>query len=76
MQRSVKASIRPGERLYVAECFDIPVVTQGATLDEAVANLREAVGLFWEDEDPAEYGLTENPSLLVTFEIEPAAHAG
>ena len=75
MQRSVKVSIRPGERLYVAECADIPVVTQGATVDETIENIREAVALFFEDEDPAAHGFAADPSLLIVMEVEPTAHA-
>lgn len=52
LQHTTKAVIRPGEESgYVAECLEIPVVTQGATLDETVANLREAAELHLEDED-------------------------
>lgn len=48
LQHTIKAFIRKGEKYYVAECLEIPVVTQGKTLDEAVANLREAVSLHLE----------------------------
>ena len=52
LQRTIKAVIRPGEQSgYVAECVEIPVATQGATLDEVSANLREAVALHLEGED-------------------------
>lgn len=55
LQHTIKAVIRPGEQSgYVAECLEIPVVTQGATLDETVANLREAAALHLEDEDLGE----------------------
>ena len=56
--------------------MEIGVVTQGKTLDETVANLQEAVALYLEGEDPAEFGLAPDPTLLVTLEVEPAAHAG
>ena len=40
----IKAVIRPGEEsVYVAECVEVAVVTQGPTLDEVMHNLREAV---------------------------------
>lgn len=76
MCRTIKAFISRGETQYVAECLEIGVVTQGKTLDETVANLQEAVALYLEGEDPAEFGLAPNPTLLVTLEVEPAAHAG
>ena len=52
LQHTIKAIIRPGEESgYVAECVEIAVVTQGATLDEVTRNLQEAVALHLEDED-------------------------
>ncbi len=36
---------------YVARCLDVDVVSQGETVDDAVANLEEALGLFFEGED-------------------------
>jgi len=71
LQRTIKAVIRPGEQSgYVAECFEIPVVTQGRTLDEVANNLREAVELHLEGEDLAQLGLAASPGILVTFELE------
>ncbi len=72
MHRSIKAFIHKGENHYVAECLEIAVVTQGKTLDETIANLKEAVALHLEGEDPAYFDLSPNPSLLVTLELEPA----
>ena len=75
LQYTIKAVIRPGEESgYVAECVEIPVVTQGATLDETVANLHEAVGLHLEEEDLASLGLAANPTVIVTMELE-SVHA-
>ncbi len=72
LQQNVHAVIRPGEQGgYFAECIEIAVVTQGATLDETSKNLAEAVSLHLEDEDPAEFGLVPHPSLAVTFELQP-----
>ena len=72
LQQTIKAFIRPGDKSgFVAECVEIPVVTQGATLDEVIANLQEAVALHLEGEDLAEYGLAAHPALLVTLECEP-----
>ena len=72
-QRTIKAVIRPGEESgYVAECFEIPVVTQGKTLDEVTQNLQEAVALHLADEDLAALGLASNPTVVVTMELLPA----
>lgn len=71
LQHTIKAVIRSGEQSgFVAECVEIPVVTQGATLDEVSANLREAVALHLQGEDLAELGLAASPSIIVTLELE------
>jgi predicted RNase H-like HicB family nuclease len=69
LQQTIKAYIHKGEAQYVAECLEISVVTQGKTLDETIANLQEAVELHLEGEDPADFGLAPNPTLLVTIEV-------
>lgn len=72
LQHTIKAVVRAGEQAgYVAECVEIPVVTQGRTLDETIANLLEAAQLHLENEDLAEMGLAANPTLIVTMELEP-----
>lgn len=75
LQRTIKAFIRRGEKHFVAECLDISVVTQGATLDETIANLEEAVALHLEGEDLEELGLAPNPTLLITLELQPTRAA-
>lgn len=72
LQNTIKSFIRLGEQSgYVAECLEIAVVTQGETLDEVVDNLKEAVSLHLEGEDPSEFGLVAKPSILITFELQP-----
>lgn len=73
LQHTIKAVIRPGDQSgYVAECIEIPVVTQGNSLDDVTRNLREAVSLHLEDEDLTALGLVSNPTIIVTYEIEPS----
>ena len=74
LQHTIKAFIRKGEKYYVAECLEIPVVTQGKSLDEAVANLKEAVALHLEGEDLEALGLAPNPTLIITMETELVAN--
>lgn len=72
LQRTIKAFVRAGEQSgYVAECLEIPVVTQGATMDQVIHNLQEAVQLHLEDENLAELGLVPDPTIIVTLELEP-----
>lgn len=47
MKKIIQVHIYKGEQHYVAECIDLPVVTQGKTLNELAANLREAVELHF-----------------------------
>ncbi len=69
LQRTIKAFVRAGEQSgYVVECMEIPVVTQGETLDQVMSNLQEAVQLHLDGEDLAELGLAPNLTVLVTDE--------
>jgi len=72
LQHTIKAVVRPGEESgYLAECVEIAVVTEGTSLDEVMRNLQEAVALYLEGENLSDLGLAENPTLLVTMEVEP-----
>jgi len=59
-----------GEKYYVAECIDLPIVTQGKTLDEVVENIREAISLHLEGEDLEELEISPDFSVLVNLELE------
>jgi len=73
MKRTIQVRISRGERQFVAECLDLPVVTQAPTLDELAENIREAIGLHLEGEDLAALGLAENPTILATMEMDAVA---
>ena len=70
MKKIIQVHVHKGETHYVAECVDLPVVTQGKTLDELAANIKEAVALQLEGENPADFGLSPNASVLTSFELE------
>ncbi|KKU50853.1 MAG: hypothetical protein A3H69_01235 [Candidatus Sungbacteria bacterium RIFCSPLOWO2_02_FULL_47_9] len=72
MKKIIQVHVFKGDTHYVAECVDLPVVTQGRTLDELSENLKEAIALQLEDENPADFDLIEKPSVLASFEIEPS----
>jgi predicted RNase H-like HicB family nuclease len=72
-RRTIHATIIRGETHYVAECEQLAVVTQGATIDETIQNLREAVELHLEGEDLAALGLAPDPVILVSMELQPWA---
>ena len=39
---------------YVAQCLEIDVASQGESEQEALANLREALELYFDDTDPVD----------------------
>jgi predicted RNase H-like HicB family nuclease len=53
--------------------LDLPFVTEGDTLDEVAANIREAIGLHLEVEDLAELDLSPEPTILATMELDSVA---
>ena len=46
--RTLTAIVHKEEDLYVAECPEVGTVSQGHTVEEAVANLKEATELYLE----------------------------
>ncbi len=73
MKRTIQVRILRGENQYVAECLDLPVVTEAPTLDELAANIREAIALHLEGEDLSELGLAADPTILATMELDAVA---
>ena len=53
---------------YVAESLELALVTQGRSLDELLRNIRQAVRLHLEGENPAEFGLSASPRIAVIYE--------
>ena len=60
------ASITHEEPWYVARCLDVEVASQGETAAEALANLKEALELYFEDEALPE-GL--EPPIIATLRL-------
>jgi predicted RNase H-like HicB family nuclease len=50
--------------LYVAECPEVGTVSQGNTIEEAIASLKEATELYLEEFPPESSG----PPLVTVFE--------
>jgi predicted RNase H-like HicB family nuclease len=59
------AVVHQEEAWYVAECPEVGVVSQGKTLEEAVANLKEATELYLEEFPPP----PPERALITTFEV-------
>ena len=61
MKNIIQIHIYKGDKYFIAEGIDLPVVTQGKTLDELTENLKEAIGLLLEGENLADFGFVKEP---------------
>jgi len=68
LRSTIPAAIFRGSACYIADCPLLGIVTQGATLDETLANLREAFELRVQGEDPEQLGMAPGAVLLVQIE--------
>jgi predicted RNase H-like HicB family nuclease len=69
VSKTFSALLHFEDDLYVAECPEVGTVSQGSTIEEAIANLKEATELYLE-----EFPTDETyRSILTTFEV--AIHA-
>ena len=50
--------------IYVAECPEVGTVSQGLTIEEAVANLKEATELYLEESE----FIPQSRAVITTFE--------
>jgi len=66
--RTFTAVLRKEENLWVAECPETGTVSQGSSVEEAVANLKEATELYLEEFPTTDGG---HP-LMTTFEARVA----
>jgi len=48
VKQKMTASIVREDNLFVAQCLEVDVASQGETADQALANLREALELHFE----------------------------
>jgi predicted RNase H-like HicB family nuclease len=64
--RSLTAVVHREDDLWVALCPEVGTSSQGGTVDEAIANLREATELYLEEFPVPQVGR----SLVTTFEVQ------
>lgn len=64
--RTLTAAVAKDGEWYVARCLEIEVSSQGETVEEALVNLREALELYFEDDEVPAY--FEHP-LVTPIEI-------
>ena len=68
MEKTIKAKIYFDGKFYCAKCLELDVFTQGKTVDETIENLKEAVNLHLEGNNPAQFGLSKEPGLFIMME--------
>ncbi len=68
--QTFSAVVHQEGKWFIAECPEVGTVSQGETLDEAIANLREATELYLE-----EFPLDHEVSRPVLTTFEAAVHA-
>ena len=67
MRRTFTASVAQEGEWYVAQALEVDVASQGESVDEALANLREAIELYFEPP------IAANVPELHQIEVEVAA---
>lgn len=68
---TLTAALHQEEGWYIAQCLEVDVAGQDHTIDEALANLAEAVELYLEEVDDPAGHVTATP-LVSSFQL-PAA---
>lgn len=66
--KTFTAIVHKEEDMYVAKCPEVGTVSQGSTIEKAVANLKEATELYLEEFPLKE----ESHPILTTFDVEVA----
>ncbi|MEU4801273.1 type II toxin-antitoxin system HicB family antitoxin [Actinosynnema sp. NPDC023587] len=65
-QRTLTAAVHQEEDWYIAQCLEVDVASQGQSIQEALANLREAVALYLSEVPEPE--VTATP-LVTSFQV-------
>lgn len=65
-----KEKLSTGEPIYVAHCTTLGIASQGSTTEEAIKNIKEAIGLYLE-EQPQKYEelALQEPPLFSVIEV-------
>ena len=67
MKWRLSAAVHREGAWFVSWCSELDVASQGRTVEEALANLREALEIYLEGQDA---DLPEEPFLLTPVEVE------
>ena len=76
MKSIIQFNISSEDGVYTADGTNVPIVTEGATFEELQENIRDAVSLYFEGDDPAALGFEKSPAILTNFEVSQPLYAG
>ena len=68
MSIRVTVFVQKEENWYVAKCLENSVASQGKTIEESLANLKEALELYYED---TPFDAFDLPTYITTMEVAP-----
>ncbi|MDP2365347.1 MAG: type II toxin-antitoxin system HicB family antitoxin [Ignavibacteria bacterium] len=69
MKKKFTAVINKEENWYVAHCVELDVVSQGKTIEDAQANLKEAVELYLGSFNTEDYPGSDEEIMFYPFEV-------
>ena len=61
--KQIHAVVWKEDKLYVAKALEVEVASQGSTEKEGLENLKEALELYFEDQDNIDLTQINNPKL-------------
>ena len=68
--RRFAAVITRESKFFVSDCPELGITSQGLTLDESLENLKEAIRLYFKDEDVSQLPPFDQAPLLTTVEVQ------
>ena len=61
--------IKKEEEWFVATCLENNIASQGKTIDESIANLKEAIALYYEDNEEKTIITNKDQIYITSLEI-------
>ena len=66
MKYNLTVAVTQSDNWYVAKCLENSVASQGKSMNEAINNLKEALELYYEDNDERPIS---QPTFIATLEV-------
>ena len=75
MKKVLHFMVSFGDKYFVAECSELPIVTQAKSLDDLSLNIMEATSLHLEDFDFSANDLSQNPAITLLYDLGEVQYA-